>query len=206
MTFTSRYFSLVLLGITGLCFAGGDAKVKGAMGTKVGYVEMSRIICLDASMIDKGYEEWRDLFKDLESKVEPIDREIAQIEDEYKKGVADFEQLQKSGVASRERLENKAKEIDALAYKGTMRARERDMFYRQELGKRRASILPKVKKVIGEVRKAKGLNMVLDEVVIDADEDLDLTLEVLKKLNKTYSEEQKKKKEAEAAKKSETKK
>ena len=71
--------------------------------------------------------------------------------------------------------------------------REREQFAQDELKKIQFQLSPKIEKAIKEVRKAGGYQLVLrKEFVLDAEEGLDVTNDVLSIMNKEYQEEESK--------------
>jgi Skp family chaperone for outer membrane proteins len=175
-----------------------------AIAPTLAYVNIQKIITLDKNLLSRASDEWRNLYNKLQETLEPANKEIAKLEEAFEKGKSEFEQMQdsmKKGLVGQEALKRKYEDVGRLEYELRLRFQERETFAQNELNKAQAQVGPKLDKVVNEVRKARGLDMIIRaEVVLSAADDprFDITDDVLAKLNKDYAQEQKLKKEAQA--------
>lgn len=192
--FTS-IFSSFLFGATERKSSGSkqqDSK-RTSMEPKNVYVDLTRILTFDPNLLSSSSLEWRKHYTKLQSMLEPIEGELKTLEEKFAKVKSEFESLQKSSVASNEALQSKYQEAAKAQVELEQRMREREQFAQDELKKIQFQLSPKIEKAIKEVRKAGGYQLVLrKEFVLDAEEGLDVTNDVLSIMNKEYQEEESK--------------
>jgi outer membrane protein len=171
---------------------------KSAAAPKVALVDVRRIIAQDPEGLKNGSDEWRELFGKLQDTLKPAQREIAELEERYKKKASELESLQKSGISSKEALRKKyEEELAPLEFQLQNQAQQYQRFSYDELGKAQQIIGPKIEKVINSIRTAQGWDMIINrEAVISFNPRYDITQEVLELLNKQYAMEKAKKAEA----------
>ena len=165
-----------------------------SMEFKVAYVNINKIITFDPNLLPNSSQEWKKHYSLFQSKLEPVESELKDLQSKFEKGGQEFESLQKSGIASNEALQKKYEEVAKLEMNLRKRIQERDMFAQEEFKKIQAHMSPKIEKAIREIRLAKNYSMVIrSEFVMDADRSLDITEDVLNLMNKSYQEEEAKK-------------
>lgn len=194
------YIMIMLTSLTSF-FSSSDAAVPGegkkASAPKIAYVNTHELITIDKKLVDKAVDEWRELFKKIESTMAPAEKEIKDLQDKFEKGKSDFESLQKSGVASEDALRKKYQDVSQVEVTFRKRYYDLEQFYQVEINKAQATVAPKIEKAIKELRKSQGWDMVIDgKTVIDADNNFNLTNDVKVKVNKVYQDEKKAKEQA----------
>ena len=170
---------------------------------KIGVLNVHRIITVDPKILPQASDEWRSLYNKLQETLKPASKEIEELETRYKKKIAEIESLQKSGVSSKETLQKKySEEIAPLEYQLQNQYQQRERFAQEELGKAQGVIGPKIEKVLKEVRKSQGWDMIIkgDALIGEPNEDFDITHDVLQALNKNYAVEKAEKEKADKGK------
>jgi outer membrane protein len=170
---------------------------KSAAAPKVALVDVRRIIAQDPEGLKNGSEEWKELFGKLQDTLKPAQREIAELEERYKKKASEFESLQKSGISSKDALRKKyEEELAPLEFQLQNQMQQYQRFSYDELSKAQQIIGPKIEKVINSIRTAQGWDMIVNrEAVISFNPRYDITQEVLELLNKQHAMEKAKKAE-----------
>lgn len=173
---------------------------KESKNAKIAFVNIQRIITTEDGLLNDAAEEWKELFKKLKKTLEPIDKELKELQEKGTKAGNEFESLQKSSLANKEALQRKYEEVARLEMQFRQGIQDREKLVQKELNDANSKVAPKVEKVIDKLRSEQGWDLILrGEVVISASKGFDLTNEVLTRLNKDYTAE-KKAKEAKAKK------
>lgn len=182
-----------------LCKDPKPMESKSAATPKVAVVDVRRIISQDPEVLKNGAsDEWKELFAKLQDTLRPAQKEIADIEERYKKKASELESLQKSGISSKEALRKKyEEELAPLEFQLQNQYQQYQRFSYDELNKAQQAMAPKIEKVINSVRTAQGWDMVINrEALISFSPRFDITDEVLNLLNKQHALEKAKKAEA----------
>lgn len=165
---------------------------KTAASPKIAVVNVHKIITVDPEALPQASKQWRNLYEKLQDTLKTANREIEDLESKYKKKIEEIETLKKTGVASKDTLQKKyGEEIAPLEYQLQNQYQQRERFAQQELEKAQKIIAPILKRVIKELKKVAGWNMIAkgDAFIDDIDEQFDVTNEVLNAMNKLYEEE-----------------
>lgn len=170
---------------------------KSAATPKIAIVDVRRIIAQDPEGLKHGSDEWKELFGKLQDTLKPAQREIAELEERYKKKVSELESLQKSGISSKDALRKKyEEELAPLEYQLQNQMQQYQRFSYDELGKAQQIIGPKIEKVINSIRTTQGWDMVINrEAVISFSDRYNITDSVISLLNQQYALEKAKKAE-----------
>lgn len=176
----------------------GDAKVtesktpiakpkKVAQSIKIAYLNMNDLMGPNSES-----KEWTKLMNQISKDLEPGEKQLKEIYDQFTKDKAELESLKKSGIATEQKLEELSKKLDENAYKLQALDQRKQMFIQEEQRKSYAAFWPKVTECISEVKKEQGWNAVCSDL-IEVDAEFDITKEVVSKLNAKYDSEQKSK-------------
>jgi len=162
---------------------------------KIGFVNVQQIINIDKNNINKGSHEWMDLYNELQNTIEPVKKELKNLEEKYNKSRLDFENLHKSGISSKEALQKKYEELSKIEYELRTRTQELEQFAQNEIAKAQMIVGPKIDKAIAEVKNESNLDIILrGEIILAANIEFDLTQKVIDKINKEYQKELEEKK------------
>lgn len=202
----SRYLSLAVCSVAlstvpVLCKDPKAMESKTAATPKIAVVDVRRIISQDAQVLKNGAsEEWKELFAKLQDTLRPAQKEIADLEERYKKKAGELESLQKSGISSKEALRKKyEEELAPLEFQLQNQYQQYQRFSYDELNKAQQVMGPKIEKVINSIRTAQGWDIIINrEAIISFGPRFDITDEVLNLLNKQHALEKAKKAEAKA--------
>lgn len=176
---------------------------KTAASPKIAVVNVHRIITVDPKALSTASEEWRSLYDKLQETLKPANKEIADLEEKYKKKMSEIDTLQKTGVSSKEVLRKKyEEEVAPLEYQLQSQYQQRERFAQEELAKAQSVIGPKIEKIMGAIQDAQGWDIIIkgDAVLGKVNPKFDITDDVLSALNKQYTEEKAKKAAAAQAK------
>lgn len=169
---------------------------KKAACPKLAIVNVHRIITVDPKALPHASDEWRSLYDKLQETLKPANKEIADLEEKYKKKMSEIETLQKTGVSSKDMLRKKYEEdVAPLEYQLQGQYQQRERFAQEELAKAQSVIGPKIEKILNELQEKQGWDMILkgDAVIGKIAKNFDVTDDVLQALNKQYAEEKAKK-------------
>lgn len=196
-----RFLLIIFLGISSNIFSANKKSVSKTSkmdktmnnsSLKIAYVNLNKILTFDSALLPTSSKEWQKNYISLQESLSPIEVELKALEEKFEKGRNEFESLQKSGLASNEALQQKYEELAKLELELRKRLQEREQFAQEEIKKIQLKISPKIEKAIREIKIADNYNLVLrSEFVIDADQDMDITSQVLDIMNKQYTQENK---------------
>ncbi len=169
---------------------------KKGLVAKIGIVDNRRIISQNPASLEQGSHEWRDLFTKLQDMLKEPHREMAELEDKYKKRMAELEALQKSGISSKEALMRKyQEEVAPLEYQLQNQDQQLQRFTYDELAKAQNVVGPKIEEAIDKVTAAQGWDFVITKDSVpskNVKKEYEITEDVLTILNNKYSEEKNK--------------
>ena len=169
---------------------------KKALVAKIGIVDVNRIVSKNPTTLDQASDEWRDLFNKLQDTLKEPHREMAELEEKYKKKMAELEALQKSGISSKEALMRKyQEEVAPLEYQLQHQDQQLQRFTYDEIAKAEKAVGPKIEKAIEQVTAAQGWDFVVLRNSVpmkNVNKNYEITDDVLAILNKGYTEEKNK--------------
>ena len=157
------------------------APLQGQIALKIGYIN-------SAEIVDKAPEA-QDAQRQFEQEMQRIQGEIQQMETDFQAMLTAYQQQQ--GTMSTEARQAREQELGTQQQQYTQRANE----MQQQLANRRAElvapVMEKINQIIEEIRAEGNYSLIFDVAagsIIAADESLDLTDEVLRRLGGTSSD------------------
>ncbi|MBA2306694.1 OmpH family outer membrane protein [Candidatus Dependentiae bacterium] len=169
---------------------------KKALVAKIGIVDVRRIITQNPKALEEASHEWKDLFNKLQETLKEPHREMAELEDKYKKRMAELEALQKSGISSKEALMRKyQEEVAPLEYQLQNQDQQLQRFTYDELAKAQNVVGPKIEEAIDKVTAAQGWDFVITKDSVpskNVKKEYEITEDVLTILNNKYAEDKNK--------------
>lgn len=166
---------------------------KKAMVSKIGVVDIRRVLSQNPATLNEASHEWKDLFNKLQETLKEPHKEFAEIEEKYKKKGTELESLHKSGISSQEALRKKyQEEVAPLEERLRMLDQQLQRFTYDELTKAQNIVGPKLEKAIDQVVAAQGWDFVItrDSVASKTfSKQYEVTDDVLQILNKQYAED-----------------
>lgn len=167
--------------------AGSMETKRHAAVSKIAYLNIQKIMSVDARALPGVSKEWQDLYSNIEKVIDPANKEIETLKGNFESGKTEFEALQNSKLTSRDALQKKYEEVGKLELELRSRLEEREMFLQEELAKAQSIITPKVQKIVTRIKDEQGWDFVIrGELVLIENERFDITSDVLKILDKEY--------------------
>jgi outer membrane protein len=185
--FIPRYLLMSIACASALFEAGAAPATKRAVAPKVAYVKVQRLITIDNAHIEQTVDEWQTLYNALQKKLEPVDKELAELNEKFEKGRNEFEALRSGGLAKKEALQNKYEEVARLQYELERKAQERENFISDELAKAQSQVVPKIKDAIKSIATSEGWDAVMpSDTMLYVDDQFDITDKVKTEVNKRH--------------------
>ena len=195
----------MLLLFTSICLAGAPLVADPTKGPKlmnktgatpkIAVVDVRRMLPQDPQLLKDGSSishEWKDLYGNLQKTLDPINKELTDLQSQYQTKIKELEALQKSGVSSREALQKKFNDEAApLEYRLQAQSQQAQNFMYSELNKIQSIIGPKIQKATDAIVKEQGWDFAVNkEVVISSlssGSRFNITDDVLVALNAEYA-------------------
>ena len=180
-----NYALSLLLLISSVALHAEDVNLssKQAIPTKVAYVNINRIMGED---LDKGSDEWRDIVNGLETELKERGSKIQADVQRGQKLEAELRNPAQNKLTSNESRESKTEELMKLQKSVEIAAQAAQSYQNRVVQEAQASIFAKVEKIVNDIAKAQGWDLVIIGGGIYVDPRIDITNAVLDALNKEY--------------------
>lgn len=169
-----------------------NAQVAKSQPGKAATGIQSEIGAVDPMRVLEGSLEYREGIEHIEKELEARKNELQNLEQQITKKRSEFETaaptLNEAG--RKERIDT----ITELQIKYQSRMQTAQQYAQGAEEDLRSKVLRKTQKVVADIAKERGLKIVFAGGILYADELLDITQEVVTRLNKEYEQEKKKKK------------
>ena len=180
-----NYALSLLLLISSVALRAEDVNLssKQAIPTKVAYVNINRIMGED---LDKGSVEWRDIVNGLETELKERGSKIQADVQRGQKLEAELRNPAQNKLTSNESRESKTEELMKLQKSVEIAAQAAQSYQNRVVQEAQASIFAKVEKIVNDIAKAQGWDLVIIGGGIYVNPRIDITDDVLAALNKEY--------------------
>lgn len=138
-------------------------------------------------MGQSGAQEWVKAMTQIGKELEPGEKHLKEILDQFNKDKAELESLRKTGIASEAKMEEVSKKLEESSYKIQVLEQRRQMFIQDEQKKAYTVFWPKVTKCVDDVVKEQGWDMVIAEGIIFSKPQFDITKVVISKLDAEHA-------------------